>query len=122
MTENVRNTSIKTRDSCAHLHNIYLIGSIQHQIIGAKLPSNRQVLQVMFYNMRIVCLTAQESANLAIDATEVFGAKTAYQLEERINAYKCLLTYTKHGSFLEKPQQVEKAGQQNTWKKRLKRT
>lgn len=72
MTEAERNTNIKTRDSSAKLYKIYLIGSIQHQIIGAKLPSNRQVLQVMFYNIRIVRLTAIESASLTIDAADIF--------------------------------------------------
>lgn len=44
-------TSVNTRESVESVHNIAMIGRTSHQIIGAKLPSNRQVLQVMFHNM-----------------------------------------------------------------------
>lgn len=52
------------------------IGYVSHLIFGAKLPSNGQVLQVFFYNVRFVnhgrknC--AKESAKLAVDAALVF--------------------------------------------------
>ncbi|GBM23582.1 hypothetical protein AVEN_196655-1 [Araneus ventricosus] len=45
--------------------NIYSIGSERHQITGCKLPSNRQVLSVLFYNLHEVKLSIRESANLA---------------------------------------------------------
>ena len=44
--------------------SIYLVGKINPQISGQKLPSNRQVLSVLFYNSREVKLTISESANL----------------------------------------------------------
>lgn len=110
MTENVRNTSIKTRDSCAHLHNIYLIGSIQHQIIGAKLPSNRQVLQVMFYNMRIVCLTAQESANLTIDATEIFWRQARIPTRRKDKCVQMLVNLYETWKLLRKTPAGRKGG------------
>ncbi|GBL94807.1 hypothetical protein AVEN_197496-1 [Araneus ventricosus] len=40
--------------------NIYLIGSERHQITGCKLPSNRQVLSVLFYNLHEVKLSIRE--------------------------------------------------------------
>lgn len=38
-------SSVSTRKSVEHLQNIDLIGQTSNQIVGAKLPSNRQVLQ-----------------------------------------------------------------------------
>lgn len=65
-------SSVTTRKSVENLYHIDMIGNTSHQIIGAKLPSNRQVLQVMFHNMRFVHLAAKESAKLAIDSTQIF--------------------------------------------------
>lgn len=56
-------------------NDIYLIGSIEHQIVGTKLPSNRQVLSVYFYNTRIAKLNEQESAKLVADEVSIFYAK-----------------------------------------------
>lgn len=74
-TESVRamsTASIKTRSSLENSMNIDMIGRISHQITGAKLPSNRQVLQVFFYNKKIVKLETRESVRLAIDAALIF--------------------------------------------------
>lgn len=71
-------SSISTRRSVENVENIEEIGKISHQIIGAKLPSNRQVIQVFFYNMRFVDRNkqpdakARNSAKLAIDAAKIF--------------------------------------------------
>lgn len=62
-------SSVKTRQSDAERRSIKLIGKVAHQIVGAKLPSNKQVF---FYNMRYVNLSAKESANLTIDAVKIF--------------------------------------------------
>lgn len=67
-----KSTSSVTRKSVENLRNVELIGTTSHQITGAKLPSNRQLLQVMFYNMRFVNLKARPRAKLAIDAAEIF--------------------------------------------------
>lgn len=45
---------------------IFLIGNDAHQIIGSKLPSNKQVLQVLFFNMRKVKLNLRQSAKIII--------------------------------------------------------
>lgn len=62
----------KTRRANEKVRVIKLVGNVCHQILGAKLPSIRQVLQVFFYNMRYVKLAARESAALAIDAALIF--------------------------------------------------
>lgn len=64
--------SVKTRRSDEKSRQIAFIGNVSHQIVGSKLPSNRQVLQVFFYNMRFVNLTSKESARLTIDAVMIF--------------------------------------------------
>lgn len=65
-------SSVKTRKADEKERQIALIGNVSHQIVGAKLPSNRQVLEVFFYNMRFVKLNSKESARLTIDAVLVF--------------------------------------------------
>lgn len=64
--------SVKTRKADEKQRSIALIGQVSHQIVGAKLPSNRQVLEVFFYNMRFVRLDANESANLTIHGVLIF--------------------------------------------------
>jgi len=56
--------------------NIFLIGSVSTQILGSKLPSNRQVLSVLFYNIRCVKLNVRESANLTVRECIIFWEKT----------------------------------------------
>lgn len=69
-------SSVSTRKSVEHLQNIDLIGKTSHQIVGAKLPSNRQVLQLFFYNMRFVnrskLIDTKYLAKLTIDAAKIF--------------------------------------------------
>lgn len=43
---------------------VFLVGYVNHQVVGPKLPSNRQVLAVLFYNIREVKLTVSASAHL----------------------------------------------------------
>lgn len=65
------NSSIKTRSDVESMHRIDIIGRISHQITDAKLPSLRQVLSVMFHNMRFVKLM-KESAKLATNLASIF--------------------------------------------------
>lgn len=62
-------------------NNIYSIVIETNQIIGNKLPSNKQVLQVLFYNIRCVKLSLHESARLVFSETVIFGKKHEYYLE-----------------------------------------
>ena len=61
---------------------INLVGSISNQIVGAKLPSNRQVIGFFFYNVRIVKLTTKESALLVIQEVSIFGQKARIPTED----------------------------------------
>lgn len=65
-------STVKTRKTDEKARKIEIIGFVSHQIVGAKLPSNKQVFEVFFYNMRFVNLDAKESANLGIDAVMIF--------------------------------------------------
>lgn len=79
-------SSITTRQADELLRKVVMIGEVSHQIVGAKLPSNKQVLEVFFYNMRFVKLDAKESARLAIDATLIFWQQARIPTRE---SYKC---------------------------------
>lgn len=45
---------------------IPLVGEVSRQIVGVNLPSKRQVLQVMFFHLRVGRMTKRESARLAV--------------------------------------------------------
>lgn len=68
--------------SCTLRSNIYLIGTEANQILGCKLPSNKQVLQVLFYNMRCVKLNLHESSRLVISEVLVFWQKARIPYRE----------------------------------------
>lgn len=70
---------------------IFLIGASNHQINGAKLPSNRQVLSVLFYNIREVKLTVRKSANLAIRECIIFWEKARIPTKALPNCVKKLV-------------------------------
>lgn len=61
-----------TRRGDESLRKIYLVGETTHQFSGAKLPSIRQTLQVMFYNIRFVKLRLQDAAQLTVEACSIF--------------------------------------------------
>jgi len=46
---------------------VFLVGNMKNQITGGKSPSKRDILSVLFYNMRVVNLRLQESAAIVID-------------------------------------------------------
>lgn len=54
---------------------VFLVGNYSPQIVGNKLPSKRDVLKVLFFNMREVRLNLNEAARLAIRETLVFWEK-----------------------------------------------
>jgi len=45
---------------------VYLVGNVNNHIVGRKLPSIKQVLSVLFYNLRHVKLNLRESARLVL--------------------------------------------------------
>lgn len=71
-------TSINLRSQ----NEIYLVGNITNQIVGSKLPLNRQTLSVLFYNLRHVKLNLHESAKLVIDEVSLFWHKARIPIRE----------------------------------------
>ncbi|KAE9539939.1 hypothetical protein AGLY_005191 [Aphis glycines] len=69
---------------------IYLIGASSHQLVGCKLPSNKQVLSVLFFNIREVKLSLRESARLVIDETLIFWQKARIPTREVHNCVPML--------------------------------
>lgn len=80
-------SSVQTCQETVNLFNAEFIGRISHQITGAKLPSNRQLMQVLFYNMRFVDRQLRSSARLAIDAALIFWKQTRIPTRE---VHKCV--------------------------------
>lgn len=64
---------------------IYLVGNLNHQILGAKLPSNRRVLCTFFYNLRIVKLNVRDSAKLVAEEVAIFYNKARIPLPTNLN-------------------------------------
>lgn len=64
---------------------IFLVGYPIHQINGCKLPSNRQVLCALFYNLRTVNLTLRESAKLTIREVFIFWEKARIPTKQEQN-------------------------------------
>lgn len=71
--------------------SIFLVGDVNYQITGAKLPSNRQVLAVLFFNIREVKLTVSESANLVIRECIIFWEKARIPTRAIPNCVKKLV-------------------------------
>lgn len=80
--------SVELRSDKQH---IFLIGLPSYQINGAKLPSNRQVLSVLFYNIREVKLTVSESANLVIRECIIYWEKARIPTRALPNCVKKLV-------------------------------
>lgn len=71
--------------------NIFLIGLPSFQINGAKLPSNRQVLSVLFHNIREVKLSVSESANLVISDCIIYWEEARIPTRAFPNSVKKLV-------------------------------
>ena len=55
------------------------------QILGSKLPSKKDVLSVLYFNMRTVGLNLYDSASLVIDEVLVFWKKARIPHQNRSN-------------------------------------
>ena len=69
---------------------IYLIGSMNNQITGSKLPSKRDCLSVLFYNMRLVKLNLHDSSRLVIDECSIFWKKARIPTHDNSDCIKKL--------------------------------
>ena len=65
---------------------IFLIGHFKHQITGSKLPSKGDCLRVLFYNMRALKMTLDDSAALVVEECIVFWKKAKIPVQE---LHKC---------------------------------
>lgn len=73
--------------------SIFLIGDVKYQITGSKLPSNGQVLAVLFYNIREVNLTVNESANLTIRECIIYWEKARIPTKSLPNCVKKFVNF-----------------------------
>lgn len=64
-----------TRSSDKSLRQIKFVGIIKHQMVGSKLPSNQQVLEVTVFHLRISKLCLREGARLAASEVMLFWKK-----------------------------------------------
>ncbi|XP_048504680.1 uncharacterized protein LOC125499694 [Athalia rosae] len=82
--------------------NIYLIGDVDTQIIGNKLPSKLQVLKVFFYHIRILEFKLRESAEICIDEVKVFWQKAQIPIKRKDHCIDQLLKLYEHYQLLQK--------------------
>ncbi|CAI6353318.1 unnamed protein product [Macrosiphum euphorbiae] len=69
---------------------IYLIGPMNNQITGSKLPFKRDCLSVLFYNMRLVNLNLHDSSRLVIDECSIFWKKARIPTHDNSDCIKKL--------------------------------
>lgn len=81
---------------------IYLLGHYSHNITGSKLPSNKQVLSVLFFNLRVVKLTLRESARLVLQEVMIFWEKARIPTQEMRNCIPKLETMYQEWRQLQK--------------------
>lgn len=96
------NSSRNTRQALKKLESITFVGNVSHQITGAKLPSIRQILQVMFYNIRFTKLNSKESAKLAINAAVIFWKQARIPVREQRRCVDKLMKVYDHWGKLQK--------------------
>jgi len=69
---------------------IYLIGPMNNQITGSKLPSKRDCLSILFYNMHLVNLNLHDSSHLVIDECSIFWKKARIPTHDNSDCIKKL--------------------------------
>lgn len=70
-----------TTNSYILRENIFLIGDVDSQIIGNKLPSKKQILKVLFFNMRRLNYSLRESALLVVKEVFIFWEKAGIPVQ-----------------------------------------
>jgi hypothetical protein len=71
-------------------NQVFLIGSMSYQITGSKLPSIKNCLSVLFYNLRVVKLSLNESAALVVDECLIFWKKARIPTQDIYNIQRKL--------------------------------
>lgn len=72
--------------------SVFLVGNYYPQIVGSKLPSNRDVLKVLFFNIREVQLDVHENAKLVIREILTFWNKARIPTKYECGCVKNLET------------------------------
>lgn len=70
--------------------DIYLIGPDSDKIVGSKLPSNRQVLNVLFHYLCNVKINLHNSASLVIKEIELFWGRARIPTRDQKHSIKKL--------------------------------
>lgn len=92
--------------------DLYLVGSEEYQIIGDKLPSNRQVIAVFSHNTRKLHFDYTESAALVIDEIKVFWAKARIPTSRHDNCCRKMIRLYKEWVMLRKGNKTIKTSKQ----------
>lgn len=69
-------------------NHVFLAGAMDYQITGSKLPSQKNSLSVLFYNLQIVKLNLHESATLVLDECLIFWKKARIPTQDISNIIK----------------------------------
>lgn len=93
--------------------SVFLIGTMTNQISGSKLPSKRDCLRVLFYNMRVIKLSLHESAILTIDECLVFWKKARIPTQSVVNIIPKLKKLYENWKNLDKNKLRKSATQKN---------
>lgn len=82
--------------------NIYLIGNLDTQIYGNKLPSKQQVLRVLFFNIREVKLSVRESAKLVVNEVKIFWEKARLPTQQECRCVEKVVALHQKWAILQK--------------------
>lgn len=105
--------SITSRRSQQTLREIDLVGHVSHQITGSKLPSNKQVLQVLFYNKRFVYpkpTITKVSAKLAIQSVMIFWEQARIPTRRTDHCIEQLIKLYEEWEFIQKKVPEKRTG------------
>lgn len=80
--------STKLDRTLRHDTEVFLVGHYAPQIVGSKLPSNRDVLKVLFFNLREVKLSVVQSSHLVVKEVILFWEKARIPTRESSHCVK----------------------------------
>lgn len=81
---------------------IFLVGFTTNKILGSKLPSNRQVLSLLFHYTRVERKSLSASANDVISTVNSFWEKANIQTKLKCNSVKKLIELHKEHQYISK--------------------
>lgn len=94
-------------------NSVYLVGVPYSQILGAKLPSRKQVLSVFFFNHRVIQLTLRESATLVVEELSVFWTKARIPIRAKARCIDKVLSLHTEWLNLQKSSYRQSDAQKN---------